>query len=720
MQYIEKEEAVATNVLNSMDIIQIMANKYIADNPPIPYTFRAYNESGCKCAGDSKYEVNFSSLYPNAERGSYAYVAVKLFSLEECKRSISVVCLGGVELYCNNELIFTSDIMDERFLDRENFAIPSLKKGWNFIFIKCKKLCDNYFGVKIGCPSPKWSPYLFYAPFSERDGMLGVIYSNCFKNDIFENTALPQMNDSENICDIIQWYPNCSWDKMQLDKTPAERIFGETKGKCCLAWSKAVCITNKKARFWGNTNNRIEIYCNNKLIYRGEDCSFDFELVLNIGSNDILIKGFNYKIHTDAILKLPQNVKGTDSKWLYLGLFDETLVIDEPQYYQTLYRLFDACDGNTYWRVDSPNTYIRPCFENTAFGKWSYPHGVTLYGLIQAGRILSRPDIIKYVERHVFETVSLYKYSIWDKEKYGYPNINQQALWYSALDDVGSFGSLILEVIENNKSHPLYAQVKQIADDIANYITTKLERTEDNAFYRLEPPGEVTLWADDLYMGIPFLTRYYSLSGDEKYLDDGAKQFLLFKKYLFMEDEKTFSHVYDFRRNSKSNVPWGRGNGWVIFSLSEILEKMPQQHKMRQPLVDLFNTLCEGYLKYQSESGLWHQVVNDDTTYEETSSSAMIAYAFSRAIRLGISDNLKLANSAIKAWNALTNICIEQHGNIYGVCRGSYYSFDPDYYRELSWTINDAHGIGIVMLAGIEVEKMIKFLNKENKNEESK
>ena len=38
----------------------------------------------------------------------------------------------------------------------------------------------------------------------------------------------------------------------------------------------------------------------------------------------------------------------------------------------------------------------------------------------------------------------------------------------------------------------------------------------------------------------------------------------------------------------------------------------------------------------------------------------------------------------------------------YGVCRGSGFSFSRAYYRSLSWNFNDTHGIGIVMLAGVE------------------
>ncbi len=46
-----------------------------------------------------------------------------------------------------------------------------------------------------------------------------------------------------------------------------------------------------------------------------------------------------------------------------------------------------------------------------------------------------------------------------------------------------------------------------------------------------------------------------------------------------------------------------------------------------------------------------------------------------------------------------------------GICRGSSYSFTTEYYKEeLLWIINDPHGIGIVLLAGIEKLALESFL----------
>lgn len=65
------------------------------------------------------------------------------------------------------------------------------------------------------------------------------------------------------------------------------------------------------------------------------------------------------------------------------------------------------------------------------------------------------------------------------------------------------------------------------------------------------------------------------------------------------------------------------------------------------------------------------------------------------------------AESAKKGWAALAKNAIAANGDVTGVCRGSGYSFRREYYKhELTSKINDVHGIGIVLLAGIEASEL--------------
>ncbi|MNI64979.1 Unsaturated rhamnogalacturonyl hydrolase YteR [compost metagenome] len=164
------------------------------------------------------------------------------------------------------------------------------------------------------------------------------------------------------------------------------------------------------------------------------------------------------------------------------------------------------------------------------------------------------------------------------------------------------------------------------------------------------------------------------------------------------------SHVYDLTLDKPTKVDWGRGNGWVLFSLSELLAVLPDNHSNRSELIQFFRELCAGYLKLQGRNGLWHQVLTDSESYEETSCSSMFLYAFARGVRFGWLENPTIyIDSVQRGWKGLTHETIDRFGNVYGVCRGSGYSFNADYYKhDLLWLLNDTHGIGIVLLAGIE------------------
>ena len=317
------------------------------------------------------------------------------------------------------------------------------------------------------------------------------------------------------------------------------------------------------------------------------------------------------------------------------------------------------------------------------FGRWNYPLGVTLYGLLHAAKVIGSEEVEQYVVGHVQSCCDTFGYAMWDRGQYGGATTLHNLLTsIDSLDDCGSFGSAMLEVAGRC---PIKGY-RAIADYVADYITNTQARLEDGTFYRkmlMHVFHENTMWADDLYMSVPFLCRYAALTGEGKYLDDAARQFLGFKKRLYMPELKVMSHVYDFRRDMRTGVPWGRGNGWTIFSLAELLAVLPGKHPLRSELLAFFRDLCAGYLALQDEQGMWHQVLTHPDSYPETSCTAMFAYAFARSVRFGWLEDPELyARAVLKAWEGLNKTSIDRAGNVHGVCRGSEFSFSPEYYKK--------------------------------------
>lgn len=699
--YFHKEHAAGYRIGNDARILAAVANRYIADNPATPFAFRAHPQGGVYATPEGHYRADFSRLYPDAPRGAYAYAATRYYAAADGMRGMFLVSPGGTEMYVNGELVYQSDVWDERAMGKVNRVFPSMRAGWNDIFIKCKNLCPGQFWAAVSSNSPKWAPALFHAPFSERAGQYGLVHTGWFTADVFPQP--PALEGSEFARADVQWYPDIRWPDDALAKRPSERLFG---GARCLAWAEVWCETAGPVRFQVQSEGTAQLYVDGTAYY-GVD-AWEAVQTLAPGRHDVLAAGCRLCVECDAPLRVPCSVKGGAGPWLYAGPMDGAFTVDDPAHYCTLYRLLDGADGPVYWRTDLPDAPIRPCLENDAFGKWSYPHGVTLYGLLEAGRLLGRTDIEDYVRAHVRECVSLYPYSQWDKTQYGYPNINQQLLWFAFLDDVGSFGSLTLEAA-GAPGAPDVSIVRTLADDIARFIRDDVPRTEDGAFFRIDPTGERTLWADDLYMSVPFLVRYAALSGDSSWLDLAARQFILYRKYLYMPSCDLFSHVYDFLRGAPSEVPWGRGNGWVMFSLSELMLRLPEGHALYRELAGLYRSFAAGVLRCQGADGMWRQVLNDPSSYAETSGTAMMICGLSRGVRLGLVDANTAIPAVLSAWEGLTHCAIDRMGNVHGVCQGSNCSFDPAYYRALSPITNDPHGVGIVLLAGVETQRLKQF-----------
>ncbi len=378
--------------------------------------------------------------------------------------------------------------------------------------------------------------------------------------------------------------------------------------------------------------------------------------------------------------------------------WSETLLSDEEKA-----ELLDPKNINLR-RLDGPDMWIRPYYGKGNFGHWNYPLGVVMYGLMRTASLLGDKKIEEYAKAHIQRTLDTFDYAMWDKDFHGgAASLHNLLSSIDSLDDCGAFCAAVEEATL------LYTlDSEKICSFVADYIENIQPRNPDGSFCRqhqLHSFHNETMWLDDMYMSVPFLVRRYKITGDEKYLNDAINQFVQYKKWLYMEDRNLMSHVYDLRHNIPTLVPWGRGNGWFIFSLTELLAVLPQMHTQRAFLEDFFKTLAKGYLVHQSPDGRWRQVIDDEEAYLETSCTAMFAASFMRGYRMGLLDE-EYKKSAIKAVESIITNCVDEEGNVYGVCRGSEFSFSNDYYKyDLLPRDNDTHGIGIVLISIYEVMK---------------
>ena len=693
-------------------IISSLAYRYMGQNLKHGLYYRAYTNNGIVRTTDYRYLVDFNKIFPDSKDKECVWAFTKFYSAGKSSFGWDINCFGPMVVYVNGEVAYKSDIFKERYSETSTRVFMDVEEGWNDIRIQFKKTKAG-FGGQFGTWIGKWDMYTLM-PTKERDGQEGFVFTELVPDDYVPEFEIGM---SEKDFDK-KLYPVINWSDDEMKKGQLTRMFGTPNGQYAVGYTKVFAddINNTTHKFTLDTKGETVVYINKKEVFKTKGGKETFDATLPLGTYDVYVKcicdgnDWGYTLECDTVeFESAARVKGTDDVWMYIGTFVNDFEFPFDTASDMLHIVGEPAK---YWRLDAPDTFVRPYNENTLFGRWNYPLGVTMYGLLHTAIAIGSEDIKNYIKDHVQLCIDTLEYALWDKEQYGgATSIHNLLTSIDSLDDCGSFASMMLEV---NKYLGL-RDVKKVADYVGDYIYNHQSRLEDGTFFRKEMMHHfhnMTMWADDLYMSVPFLVRYSQFTGDQKYLDDAANQFFGFKKRLFMPEEKIMSHVYDFKYDSKTNVPWGRGNGWVVFSMTELLEVLPEDHPKRNDLIEFLNTLCEGYLALQDDEGMWHQVLNDHESYPETSCTSMFIYAFSRGIRFGwLKNPEKYVKAIYKAWKGISKTSVDSNGNVYGVCRGSEFSFIADYYKyELGWNLNDTHGTGIVMLAGIEVIRLNKFL----------
>lgn len=693
-------------------IISSLAYRYMGQNLKHGLYYRAYTNNGIVRTTDYRYLVDFNKIFPDSKDKECVWAFTKFYSAGKSSFGWDINCFGPMVVYVNGEVAYKSDIFKERYSETSTRVFMDVEEGWNDIRIQFKKTKAG-FGGQFGTWIGKWDMYTLM-PTKERDGQEGFVFTELVPDDYVPDfeIGMSEKNFDKKL------YPVINWSDDEMKKGQLTRMFGTPNGQYAVGYTKVFAddINNTTHKFTLDTKGETVVYIDKKEVFKTKGGKETFDATLPLGTYDVYVKcicdgsDWGYTLECDTVeFESAARVKGTDDVWMYIGTFVNDFEFPFDTASDMLHIVGEPA---TYWRLDAPDTFVRPYNENTLFGRWNYPLGVTMYGLLHTAIAIGSEDIKNYIKDHVQLCIDTLEYALWDKEQYGgATSIHNLLTSIDSLDDCGSFASMMLEV---NKYLGL-RDVKKVADYVGDYIYNHQSRLEDGTFFRKEMMHHfhnMTMWADDLYMSVPFLVRYSQFTGDQKYLDDAANQFFGFKKRLFMPEEKIMSHVYDFKYDSKTNVPWGRGNGWVVFSMTELLEVLPEDHPKRNDLIEFLNTLCEGYLALQDDEGMWHQVLNDHESYPETSCTSMFIYAFSRGIRFGwLKNPEKYVKAIYKAWKGISKTSVDSNGNVYGVCRGSEFSFIADYYKyELGWNLNDTHGTGIVMLAGIEVIRLNKFL----------
>jgi unsaturated rhamnogalacturonyl hydrolase len=277
----------------------------------------------------------------------------------------------------------------------------------------------------------------------------------------------------------------------------------------------------------------------------------------------------------------------------------------------------------------------------------------------------------------------------------------RRVLFPQNLDDSGSMCAAMIKAQAAG-----IPNLRPWIDNFSNWVSKKQFRLSDGTFARNQPmPNSV--WLDDLYMSVPCLAQMGQLTGDRRYFDDAAKQIKQFYSRMFVTQKGLFMHGWIQEMSPHPAFHWARANGWAIMATVELLTVLPKDHPDRTTLINILKAHAATLRRLQAPSGLWHQLLDRPTSYEETSASGMYVYALARGINYGWLSHTTYRPVVDRGWKGVTSR-VNSIGQVEGTCVGTGLGWDETFYFNRPTSVNAAHGYGPIFLAGSEIIYLLR------------
>jgi unsaturated rhamnogalacturonyl hydrolase len=372
-------------------------------------------------------------------------------------------------------------------------------------------------------------------------------------------------------------------------------------------------------------------------------------------------------------------------------------------------RVYNFLDKNSASKIVDANTkavitdYKKSnqdiIFGPGAFRLTSYEWGVTYAGMLLAAKATGENYFADYSNKRIQLITDI-------AANYKEKNIKDvdmvKTLHPEALDFAGALCAAFIKA----KKEGLKANIDPLVNNYIDFISNKQFRLKDGTLARNRPQDN-TLWLDDMFMSVPALAQMGSYTGDVKYFDDAVKQVDQFSERMFNSQKGIYMHGWVESMQVHPQFHWARANGWALMTMVELLEVLPKNHPGYPQVLSQLQKHIAGLMQYQDGTGFWHQLLDRNDSYLETSATAIYAYSIARAINRGYVDKMTYAPAVLLAWNAVASK-VNEKGQVEGTCVGTGMGFDPAFYYHRPVNVFAAHGYGTVLLAGAEVILLLK------------
>lgn len=292
---------------------------------------------------------------------------------------------------------------------------------------------------------------------------------------------------------------------------------------------------------------------------------------------------------------------------------------------------------------------------------WEWPQGVGLFGFWKMFESSSEKKYLDLIIRYYEEQLAI-----------GLPtkNVNTSAPLLTL--------AYLYEYTKEEK-------YKNICVEWAEWLMHNLPRTKEGGFQHLtsDSLNANELWVDTLFMTVLFLAKIGKVLNKQEWIEEAKYQFLLHTKYLSDRKSGLWYHGWSFQGNHNfAEAFWGRGNCWITVAIPEFLGMLELDDSMKRYLIQTLNRQIETLAQYQSSSGMWHTLLDDDTSYLEASATCGISYGILKAVNMGITDE-RYKECAFKALIPIIDF-IDDKGHVGQVSYGTYMGRESkEYYKKV-------------------------------------
>lgn len=332
----------------------------------------------------------------------------------------------------------------------------------------------------------------------------------------------------------------------------------------------------------------------------------------------------------------------------------------------------------------------------TRYETWNFGESVAFEAMLNASRVLSTPKYVEFAHGWLRG---------WAARAEPFVRLDHTAPGFAAVhvaqvtnddDLVTQLTKLAHYLISRPKVHGLF-ETWESSPLRPPYGPTPL----DSVGARLLANPPAGSFVDCLHFDPPFFTALGTMTRDSELVETGIEQASRFIEVL-QDSDGFFWHFVLADSPQRYGPRWGRGQGWALLGLLDVIETLQQHEGKYDAEIEVFSdsvrSLISAMVASQEKDGHWPaRILSPDPTHE-SSTAAFMSAGFTRALRLGIVSGSDVEKSRHRALDAVDE-ALDDSGVLTGVSAAVMACTEPTHYDRVPTGFMVPWGQGPAVLA---------------------